>query len=461
MTTIRSHRPTTARLARILLATVTLIATVATRPVGAADPAGGDTSWSVTDPASEGVAGSSLADARDYAFTPDKHTQGLVVVRGGRIVDEWYAPGEGPRSWAASWSMAKSITSILIGIAIDRHEIAGVDEPMTTWFPEWAGTPKASMTLRNVLQMESGLKWNEGYDPADIANSDVIQMGLSADELAYAASRPLEVAPGTRFQYSSGDAMLLSGVLQRATGMPADAYAKQMLFGPLGISQLEWWRDAAGHTLTYCCVDTTSRNFARIGLLYLHDGNWNGRQIVSASWVHDSLQGTPESDGQYGYQWWLASLPGVDGPIAMMNGHDGQFTYVIPSLDMVVVRNGDYIKSACPPVADPNLFGRYPPNGLSPDAGTRPPESWSHASLLNPIIDAVTGPATSDVFPGVEPDPGTRAPDGQRMAPCADDTASTTTTTVVPQTTTTTPVPGPSTAAPVATAVAARPAYAG
>lgn len=151
---------------------------------------------------------------------------------------------------------------------------------MSTYFPEWAGTPKAAITLRNVLHMESGLKWNEDYDVTDIASSDVIAMGLSKNELAYAASRPLAVTPGTKFHYSSGDAMLLSGVLEKATGMPADAYAQQVLYNPLGMQQVEWWRDADSHTLTYCCTDTTSRNFARLGLLYLNNGNWNGKQVV-------------------------------------------------------------------------------------------------------------------------------------------------------------------------------------
>lgn len=411
--TVRSPHRRPAALAAMVVLVAALV--TATGPAGATPTGGG---WEVVSPGDVGLDPAGLEQARAYAFEPAHNTQGVVVVRAGRIAAEWYADGEGPRSWAASWSMAKSITSILIGIAIDDGLIAGVDEPMATWFPDWQGTPKAAITLRNVLQMESGLESNEDYDPANIDESTVITMGLSADQLAYSAARPLVTTPGTEFNYSSADTMLLSRVLRVATGEPVADYAQRKLFEPLGISQLEWWSDAAGNTLTYCCVDTPTRNFARIGWLYANDGNWNGDQIVSADWVHESLTPTVASDGNYGYQWWLTSLPDVDGPIAMMNGFDGQFVYVIPELDLVVARNGDYTKSACPPVADPNLFGRYPPLGLSDDAGTRPPDEWDPSAFLDPIIEAVTGPAGAVTFPAREPPPPSRAPDGQAMAPC-------------------------------------------
>lgn len=441
------------------------IDTASARQAPAAQRAVTSDGWELTTPDLQGMDAATLDGARTYAFTPDRHTQGVVVVRGGEIVSEWYAPGEGPRSWAASWSMAKSFTSALIGIAIHEGKIPSVDEPMSTYFPDWAGTPKGAITIRNVLHMESGLKWNESYDPADLGSSDVIQMVVaSPDQLAYAASRPLEVAPGTRWAYSSGDTMLLSHVIAQATGMPADAYAKQKLFDPLGIQQVEWWRDAAGNTLTYCCLDMTSRDYARFGLLYLHDGNWNGQQLVPASWVQDSITPTANSGGRYGYQWWIMQVAGVQGPVFYANGHDGQFTYVIPSLDLVVVRNGDYVKSACPAVADPNLFSRYPSNGLVPDQGTTPPGSWSHQTFLSAIVGSVTGPAAR---PGVLPDPEppltTRFPDGQMVAPCATEPTPTTvpTTPTVPTTSPGGPGVGPTATAPPATPVRAVPTFTG
>lgn len=394
------------------------VASRALRPAEA-----GPGGWETATPASVGMDPAVLDQARAYAFQPDMHTQGVVVVRGGRLVAEWYAPGEGPDSWAASWSVGKSFASALVGIAIAQGKIPNVDVPMSDYYPEWVGTPKGAMTLRDVLTMQSGLEFNEDYSPGNIEGSDIIQMGLSRNQLAYATSRPLSHVPGTRWSYSSGDAMLLSGVIQKATGMPADRYAQQVLFDPLGIRQVEWWRDGAGHTLTYCCLDTTSRNFARMGLLYLRGGDWGGTQVVPSQWVHDSFVPVPDSDGQYGYMWWMMTMPEVTGPIYQALGFDGQTIVIIPSLDLVVVRNGDYVKSSCPPVADPNLFGRYPPFNLVPGQGTRPPDFWwDAAEFLRPIVQSVIGPVGAEgVVPAAEPQPTSRAPSGQAMAPCEAD----------------------------------------
>jgi CubicO group peptidase (beta-lactamase class C family) len=289
--------------------------------------------------------------------------------------------------------MAKSVTSALIGIALAEGAIPSVDVPMTTYFPEWAGTPREAITLRHVLHMESGLDWLEDYDPTSLASSQIVQMvATQPDQLAYAAGRPARVPPGTAFNYSSGDTMLLSAVLAQATGMAPDDYARQKLFGPLGIDQIDWWRDAAGHTLTYCCVDTTSRDFARFGLLYLRGGAWGPTQVVPAAWVDASLTDTAATYERYGYQWWLRpSGSGTVPPYFAALGHDGQFTYVIPSLDLVVVRNGTYAKSPCPPIADPNLVYYYPPSGLVPGQGTTPPDSWDDEAFLGPIVASLTG----------------------------------------------------------------------
>ncbi len=348
--------------------------------------------WLVEDPADHGMDAARLDDARDYAFAAGMNTQGVVVVRDGVIVAEWYADGSDQDSWTASWSVAKSFTSALVGIAIEQGKIPGVDEPMTTYFPEWAGTPREEMTVRDVLQMSSGLDWVEDYDPSALDGSDIIQIVLNhPDQLAYAAARPTLAEPGTRWSYSSGDTLLLSEVIAQATGMPAHEYAAAELFEPLDVEQAEWWRDAAGHTLTYCCLDTTSRGFARFGLLYLRDGEWGSERVVPRSWVEDSLEVAPASpEGEYGYQWWLGDVDGVPADMFSARGHDGQYIYVIPSLDLVVVRNGSYVKDPGEPVAEPNLFGRYPSDGLVPGAGTTPPEDWSDAAFLGPIVESIT-----------------------------------------------------------------------
>jgi CubicO group peptidase (beta-lactamase class C family) len=346
--------------------------------------------WSVEPPAAHGMSSDVLDGARVYAFQPQKHTQGVVVVRHGVIVAEWYEAGRDERSFGTSWSVAKSFTSALIGIAIEEGLIESVDVRMAEFFPEWRGTDREAIRLRDVLQMASGLDWVESYDPSDLSSSDVIRMIVGErDHLAYAVSQPRAAPPGTRFSYSSGDTMLLSGVLEIVTGRTAGEYAEEKLLRPIGMAPVDWWRDAEGHTATYCCVDTPSREFAKLGLLYLRQGRWDGVQVVPAEWVVASTSPSPSYPG-YGYQWWLdagnADLPDYFSA----RGHDGQFIYVVPSLDLVVVRNGHYDKYPGEPMANPSLWALLPSDGLIAGAGTVPPEDgWDDAEFLRPIVASI------------------------------------------------------------------------
>lgn len=349
--------------------------------------------WPMSTPLEQGMDAAVLEGARTYAFQPGKNTQGVVVTRRGTLVAEWYEEGRDATSYAGSWSMAKSITSALVGIAIDEHKIPGVDVKLVDYYPEWAGSPREEITLEHVLHMSSGLEWVEDYDVNNANSSDVVKLVFTTDSpLAYAVSKPLESPPNTVFNYSSGSTLLLSGVLQKATGKRAGDYAQEKLFDKLDMTNAEWWRAKTGETLTYCCVDMTSRDFARFGLLYMQHGKWDGADVVPGWWVDASLMPAPTYAG-YGYQWWLEGRTDTRLPadLFMANGHDGQFIYVVPSLQLVVVRNGHYDKFDGPPIADPQLFLRYPSDGLSPGGGTLPPDSWSHAEFLKPILASISG----------------------------------------------------------------------
>ena len=349
--------------------------------------------WPMSTPSEQGMDATVLEGARTYAFQPGKNTQGVVVTRRGTLVAEWYEDGRDATSYAGSWSMAKSFTSALVGIAIDEHKIPGVDVKLVDYYPEWAGSPRAEITLENVLQMSTGLEWVEDYNVNNANSSDVVKLVFTTDSpLAYVVAKPLESPPNTMFEYSSGNTLLLSGVLQKATGKRAGDYAQEKLFGKLDMTNAQWWRAKTGETLTYCCVDMTSRDFARFGLLYMQHGLWDGEQIVPAAWIDASLTSASTYAG-YGYQWWLEGKTDSRLPadLFMANGHDGQYIYVVPSLDLVVVRNGHYDKFDGPPIADPQLFLRYPSDGLSPGGGTLPPDSWSHAEFLRPILASIGG----------------------------------------------------------------------
>jgi CubicO group peptidase (beta-lactamase class C family) len=193
--------------------------------------------------------------------------------------------------------------------------------------------------------------------------------------------------------------MLLSGVIEKVTGKNVYAYAKEKIFDPIGMEPIHWWEDGRGHTLTYCCIDTTSRNFARFGLLFLQEGKWEDETVVPASWVEKTTTRW-EAAPRYGMQWWVK---GADDPgfypddMFYANGNDGQFIFVMPSLDLVVVRNGIYIKWPDEPVAPHGMTNRLAAGNhveymMSLDLeayGTLEPDSWSNPEFLKPIIDSI------------------------------------------------------------------------
>lgn len=276
------------------------------------------------------------------AFETDAvgETHALVVVQGGRLVFERYDAAHGPDDTYPSWSKAKSITQALVGLLVgdgklDIHAPADV--------PEWTtpGDPRAAITLDQLLRMSSGLKFVEDYVPGHV--SDVIEMLFQSgkgDVARYAASQPLEHAPGAYWSYASGT----TNIVARAAGQAAGdlkAYMFARLFGPLGMTSPIPKFDAAGTFIGSSFCYASARDFARFGLLYLRGGVWEGRQLLPPGWVDyartPTFQQPGVTEGPYGAHWWL----GVAGEGSFSaNGYDGQFTVAVPDLDMVVVRHG-------------------------------------------------------------------------------------------------------------------------
>jgi CubicO group peptidase (beta-lactamase class C family) len=291
--------------------------------------------WEMSTPEGEGMDATRLEDVASYC---EQHKCGAVVVtRHGRIVWERYWGGWDENSTDNSWSMAKSMTDALVGIAISEGKIKSVDESVADFIPEWRGTRKEEITVRNLLSMTSGLLWNEDY----FEQSDVISMITSDDQTAYAISRPRFHDPGDDWYYSSGDTQLFSAVIKAATGMEAGQYAQEKLFGPIGMKGATWDTDKTGHTMTFCCVHTTARNFARFGYLFLRNGRWNGQQVVPADWVKESVEQSQWENPSYGFYWWLQDLPDVPKDMFLADGFQTKRIYVIPSLDIVAVRIGE------------------------------------------------------------------------------------------------------------------------
>ncbi|MDI6857658.1 MAG: serine hydrolase [Dehalococcoidia bacterium] len=310
--------------------------------------------WETSEPETEGMDGDRLDGVADYC---DEHgCRAVVIVRHGRIVWERYWDGWDKDSTDNSWSMAKSITSALVGIAIAEGKIEGLGQPAVDFIPEWRGTDREKITLGHLLSMSSGLSWSMIYDPP---TGDTINMLRSDDAAGYAISRPLYREPGSDWYYSDGDAQSWARILEAATGMNAAAYAEEALFGPIGIESADWKTDTLGQPLTFCCVFATARDFARFGYLFLRDGKWGDEQVVPESWVEASVRPSQMENPNYGLYWWLWDFPGVPEDAFMAMGFQTKRIYVIPSLDIVAVRLGE-----------------------------GDDEGWSDADFLRPIVEA-------------------------------------------------------------------------
>ncbi len=235
-------------------------------------------------------------------------TVAFLVIKNDSLVCEKYFNGYSQESIVASFSMAKSITSILIGCAIDDRFINSVEEPVITYIPELAGKGMDNMTIKNLLQMTSGVAFNESYvNP--FGDAATYYYGRNLRKAVF--KRELQVKPGTHFSYSSGDTQMLGLVLERALkGKTITEYLEEKLWKPMGMEYDATWsldRKKDGLEKTFCCVNARARDFAKIGRLFLNKGNWNGKQIVSKEWVE--LSTTPDTlEGgvpYYKYQWWL------------------------------------------------------------------------------------------------------------------------------------------------------------
>ncbi len=260
----------------------------------------------------------------------------VVVIHGGQLVYEKYADGITAATIEPSFSESKSFTSTIIGLLVDQGKLALDDRAP---IPEWSGAndPRRAITLRNLLNMSSGLQWNEDY--SGDTNSDVVQMVASGDESGYALAKPLQDPPGTVWHYSTGDAAILGRIIGNTAGVSGASYSAFLhdrLLDPLGINPVDIGFDSTGRWRSGWMTNTTTRSFAKLGLLYLRDGVWDNKQFLSPNWVDFVRTPGPGSDGMYGGQFWL----NADGSFEMI-GLYGQEVHIDPALDLIVaVNNG-------------------------------------------------------------------------------------------------------------------------
>ena len=303
--------------------------------------------WRRAEPDATGLDGGRLhslvADLQSNRI-PGIHS--LIVVRQGYLALEEYFNGGSAEQLHTLQSDTKSVTSLLVGIAVGQGSIPSVARPVLEFFPEYAAVQhldarKEAMTLRDLLTMRTGLDWSENpYEGSPLQQLNATRDGW----LRFVLDWPMRDAPGTRFEYNSGGVIVLGGAIYNKTGLPADEFARRNLFEPIGITRFSWFRGGPnglphmGGGLALSAVD-----MARIGYLVLRQGKWGERQVVPADWLAESLAPAVSPTGwsfggkpvDYGYLWWRLPLEGPD-VIYTASGAQGQWIFIIPKYDMVV-----------------------------------------------------------------------------------------------------------------------------
>jgi CubicO group peptidase (beta-lactamase class C family) len=326
--------------------------------------------WRACKPEAVGFNSEKLRQAIEYAATPRFRTDGLVIIRKGYIAGEAYFGDFEIDSIHISASMAKSFTSTLIGIAIDKGLIKGIDERLCQYYPEWRCDDqkdfRSHITIRHALTLTTGLEWKENWTRIDPATNDALKMGANGHFIKYMAERKSLYEPGKKFEYSTGDPMLLSRVIQKATGITAFEYAKQTLFKPLNITNIRWQQDQDGYTATAWGLFTTVRDYAKFGYLFLNKGSWEDNQVVSKEWVEKATRTDPSVKmwEAYGYLWhvnlplrlsnpelkFFVSPSTIPADGFMADGVGGQNIFIIPSKDLVIVRVANETSARMDPV---------------------------------------------------------------------------------------------------------------
>ncbi len=272
----------------------------------------------------------------DKVLTTDEYfsqqnVAGLLVIKNGRIVYERYGLGNSKDSLWVSFSVAKSVTSLLIGAAIRDGYIKSIDEMVTDYLPRLKGSSYEQATIRNILQMSSGVQWNEDYaDPdSDINSFPANTLGL----YEYLREKPRDVAPGEVFNYNTAETNLVGTLLRSAIGNNLATYLSEKIWQPFGMEADANWMltETGGGEFGGCCISATLRDYGRIGLFALGDGRLpDGTQVLPDNWIAESTSPSKGYTG-YGYLWWLSG-----GGVYRAKGIFGQGIYINPQENVVI-----------------------------------------------------------------------------------------------------------------------------
>lgn len=272
-------------------------------------------------------------------------TVAYVIIKDSTLLFEQYWEDYSPESHSNSFSMAKSIVSLAIGAAIDDGFIKDVDQPVSNFFPEFQGYNGKPLTLRHLLTMSAGVDFDEAYS-SPFSPTTKLYYGDDLQQIALGMKEIEE--PGVNFIYQSGVTQLLAFIVEKATGENISSYVSRKFWTPMNAEEDALWSldKKDGIEKAYCCFNSNARDFARFGQLILNEGEWNGGQLISSSYLKEAT--TPdtsllfkeynETNHCYGFQFWHLSYNGMEIPY--MRGILGQYIFIIPDLNAVVVRLG-------------------------------------------------------------------------------------------------------------------------
>lgn len=278
---------------------------------------------------------------KDYSFEKGLVKEGTVaflVIRNDTILYEKYFSNYDSSSVVPSFSVAKSFTSALVGFAIADGFIGSVDDTITKYIPTLPAKPYGKITLRHLLDMRSGLEFNENYfNPF----GHVAKSYYGTNLKKFSAELKANKAPDADFDYISVNTQLLGWVVQNATGKQLSVYLEEKIWKPLGMEfPASWSIDSKKHKSekAFCCLNAPARDFAKFGRLYLNNGNWNGEQLLPAEWVEASLDF--DKTRFYSFQWWRRPRQEKEQSDFYANGFLGQYIYVNPKKNLIIVRLG-------------------------------------------------------------------------------------------------------------------------
>jgi len=313
-------------------------------------PAALDDGWAVAAPESEGLDPVVLALLDQRLRSRDiGEVDALLIARNGSLVYEGYfTPQTGIDRRHFLASATKSVASMVVGAAAQEGLVGRWDESIAALFPEaedlFAADPrKRDITLRHVLTMTAGLDW----DTKDVTDRDRddIHIKTAPDAVRYVLEKSVIGTPGERFFYNSGCSMLLTGLIPNVSGVEADVFARDHLFGPLGIEDYLWQKTDDGTARGQDGLYMRGRDLLKLGQLYLNGGRWQGEPLVSQTWIDASFRGWTDTDwggARYGFQWWIYPLelpgrPAIPDGVVMASGYGGQKLFVIPELQLTAV----------------------------------------------------------------------------------------------------------------------------